>query len=81
MSLFKNLLIGAAVVAGINYITKKRPDGTSLVDEIKDKAPEWMEKAKKFGSEKVDQFNEKKDQFRENKKETFAGNTPVNDSF
>ena len=24
MSLFKNLLIGAAVVAGVNYITKKR---------------------------------------------------------
>ncbi len=58
MGLFKNLMIGAAVVAGINYITKKRPDGTSLVDDFKDKAPEWMEKAKRFGNEKLDQVND-----------------------
>ncbi|MBC7915508.1 MAG: YtxH domain-containing protein [Pyrinomonadaceae bacterium] len=56
MGFFKNLLVGAAVIAGINYITKKRPDGTSVVDDLKEKAPEWMEKAKQFGQEKRDQF-------------------------
>ena len=56
MGLFKNLLIGAAVVAGVNYITKKRPDGRSMVDDIKDKAPEWMNKAKEFGKTQKDQF-------------------------
>lgn len=56
MGLFKNLLIGAAVVAGVNYITKKRPDGKSMVDDIKEKAPEWMDKAKEFGNKQKDQF-------------------------
>ena len=56
MGFIKNLVIGAAVVAGVNYITKKRPDGSSLVDDIKEKAPEWMNKAKEFGNQKRDMF-------------------------
>ena len=59
MGLFKNLFMGAAVVAGINYITKKRPDGKSVVDDIKEKAPEWMDKARQFADEKKDQFSRK----------------------
>ncbi|HUH32853.1 MAG TPA: hypothetical protein VLZ28_02810 [Daejeonella sp.] len=71
MSLFKNLLIGAAVVAGVNYITKKRPDGRSMMDDIKEKAPEWMNKAKEFTqkdrfSDAADQFNRTSDQFSRN---------------
>lgn len=59
MGLFKNLLIGAAVVAGVNYITKKRPDGKSMVDDIKEKAPEWIDKAREFGEKQKDQFARK----------------------
>lgn len=66
MSLFKNLLIGAAVVAGVNYITKKRPDGKSMVDDLKEKAPEWMNKAKEFGNAQKEQFTGQKDQFNRN---------------
>ncbi|WP_285059193.1 YtxH domain-containing protein [Pedobacter ginsengisoli] len=46
MGLFKTSLIGAAVYGAIKYITKKDETGRSIMDNIKDKAPEWMEKAK-----------------------------------
>jgi len=46
MGLFKTALIGAAVYGAIKYITKKDETGRSIMDNIKDKAPEWMEKAK-----------------------------------
>lgn len=48
MGLLKLLIIGTAAAAGYNYMTKKRADGTSMVDDIKTKAPEWMEKAKPY---------------------------------
>lgn len=46
MGLFKTALIGAAVYCAVKYITKKDEEGRSIVDDIKEKAPEWMEKAK-----------------------------------
>jgi len=80
MSLFKNLLIGAAVVAGVNYITKKRPDGRSMVDDIKEKAPEWMNKAKEFGNTQKERFGGTTDQFNRTT-DQFSRNTPTNDNF
>jgi len=35
-------------------ITKKGEDGRSILDEITDKAPEWLEEAKKFAGETID---------------------------
>ena len=52
MSLLKYLVFGAAVAAGVSYVTKKREDGRSLMDDLTDKAPEWMDKAKQY----TDQF-------------------------
>lgn len=46
MGLFKTALIGAAVYGAIKYVTKKDETGRSVVDNIKDKAPEWMERVK-----------------------------------
>lgn len=46
MGLFKTALIGAAVYGAIKYVTKKDETGRSVVDNIKEKAPEWMEKVK-----------------------------------
>ena len=46
MGLLKTALIGAAVYGAIKYVTKKDVNGRSMVDDLKDKAPEWMEKAK-----------------------------------
>ena len=46
MGLLKTALIGAAVYGAIKYMTTKDETGRSMMDNIKDKAPEWMEKAK-----------------------------------
>jgi len=52
MGLLKTAILGAAVYAGFKYVTKKDPiTGKSIVDDIKDQAPEWMEKAKGYKRE------------------------------
>lgn len=51
MGLLKTALIGAAVYGAIKYITKKDENGRSVIDNIKDKAPEWVEKAKNIKDE------------------------------
>ena len=51
MGLFKTALIGAAIYGIAKYITKKDASGRSIVDDIKEKAPEWMEKAKSLKDE------------------------------
>ncbi|WP_158825998.1 YtxH domain-containing protein [Mucilaginibacter lacusdianchii] len=52
MSLLRYAILGAAAAYGIQYVTKKREsDGKSILDDLNEKAPEWMEKAKKFGDE------------------------------
>jgi len=48
MGLLKTALIGAAVYGAIKYVTKKDVYGRSVLDDIKDKAPEWADKAKQF---------------------------------
>lgn len=51
MGLFKTALIGAAVYGAVKYLTKKDALGHSKMDEIKEKAPEWLEKAKAVTSD------------------------------
>ncbi|HKG07265.1 MAG TPA: hypothetical protein VKB19_12435 [Pedobacter sp.] len=51
MGLLKTALIGAAVYGAIKYITKKDENGKSIADSVKEKAPEWMEKAKNMKNE------------------------------
>lgn len=49
MGLFRTALIGAALYGAYKYVTK--PDaitGRTLVDDLKDNAPEWIEKAKGY---------------------------------
>lgn len=49
MGLLRTALIGAAVYGAIKYITKKdEKTGKSIVDDLKDKAPDWMDKAKEI---------------------------------
>ena len=55
MSILKFMVIGAAVGYGIQYITKKGPDGRSILDDITEDAPEWFDKAKKYAGDTVDQ--------------------------
>ncbi|MGF1924633.1 MAG: YtxH domain-containing protein [Bacteroidia bacterium] len=46
MGLFKTALIGAAVYGAVKYLTKKDALGRTKMDDIKEQAPEWIEKAK-----------------------------------
>lgn len=49
MGLLKTIIVGAAVVAGYKYATKKRvEDGRSFLDDIQDNIPEWKEKFTQF---------------------------------
>lgn len=58
MSIIKFALIGAAVAYGINHITKKRADGTSILDELTENAPEWFEKGKQHVSDTINNVAE-----------------------
>ena len=58
MNIIKLALVGAAVVYGVNYITKKREDGTSILDDLTDNAPDWMNEAKQFATQTVDNLKQ-----------------------
>jgi hypothetical protein len=58
MRILKFAIVGAAVGYGIHYITKKGPDGRSILDDITEKAPEWFDQAKKFTTETVEQIRQ-----------------------
>jgi len=45
MGFIKNALIGIAIFEGIKYLTKKDALGYSKLDELKEKAPQWIDKA------------------------------------
>lgn len=51
MGLLRTALIGAAVYSIVKYVTKKDVNGKSVVDDILEKAPEWMDKAKNLKDE------------------------------
>jgi hypothetical protein len=48
MGHFKTFLLGMAVAYGIYYITKKRENGTSLLDEMLDNPTEFVDRAKDY---------------------------------
>lgn len=52
MGILRTALIGAAIYGAVKYLTKKDElTGKSVVDDIKEQAPEWLEKAKGYGDE------------------------------
>ncbi|MDN3587081.1 YtxH domain-containing protein [Pedobacter aquatilis] len=59
MSLLKYVILGAAAVYGYNYATKKRVvDGKSIIDDLKDQAPDYIERAKRFGDKVKQDLNQ-----------------------
>ena len=58
MNIIKLALVGAAVVYGVNYITKKREDGTSILDDLTENGPDWMNEAKQFATQTVDNLKQ-----------------------
>jgi hypothetical protein len=59
MGLLKFIIVGAAVGYGVNYITKKGPDGRSILDDITENAPEYFDKAKKYAEDAIEQVIQK----------------------
>ena len=51
MGLLRTALIGAAVYGAVKYLTKKDNLGRSKFDDIKEQAPEWIEKAKSLAND------------------------------
>jgi len=48
MGLIKTAIIGAAVYGVIKYVTKKDVNGKSIVDDLKENAPKWVDEAKRI---------------------------------
>lgn len=63
MGLFKTVLIGAAVYGAVKYLTKKDMYGRTKMDDLKDKAPEWMDKARDLKDDMVRKFNNEADHY------------------
>ncbi|MES2426968.1 MAG: YtxH domain-containing protein [Bacteroidota bacterium] len=57
MSILKYAVLGAVVALGVNYLTQKREDGTSLLDELTDRSPELMDRAKNYATQAVDHLS------------------------
>lgn len=58
MGLLRTALIGAAVYGAFKYLTKKDGlTGRSTLDDLKDQAPEWLEKLKSYKEEMTTKFN------------------------
>ena len=59
MSLLKYVILGAAAVYGYKYATKKRGiDGKSIVDDLKEQAPDYIDRAKRFGERVKQDLNQ-----------------------
>jgi len=57
MRLLKFIIVGAAVGYGINLITKKDERGRSILDDFAERAPDWLDQAKKFTEEAMGQVS------------------------
>lgn len=58
MNILRFALLSAAAGVVIYELTKKRSDGTSIVEEVIDKSPEWLEKGKNYATKAVDELTE-----------------------
>lgn len=46
MGFIKNAIVGIAIYEAIKYLTKKDALGYSKLDELRERAPEWLEKTR-----------------------------------
>lgn len=57
MGLLRLLITGAAIAAGVYYTTKKRPDGSSMVEDLKESVPDWMNRIQPYIDKLQGQFS------------------------
>ena len=53
MNILKMALIGVGVAYSIQYLTKKRADGTSVMDDLLNKGTELMDKGKEYAVQTI----------------------------
>jgi len=63
MKLLPIILASTALAAGVAYLVRKRENGTSILDDITNNAPEWMEKGKQYATQTIDQVSDQIKQF------------------
>jgi len=63
MKLLPIILASTALAAGVAYLVRKREDGTSILDELTNNAPEWIEKGKQYATQTIDQVSDQIKQF------------------
>ena len=59
MRIIKFMALGAAVGYGIYYLTKEKENGKSLLDELLEDAPDYVDRAKKYMEYTFDQVSER----------------------
>jgi hypothetical protein len=53
MGLIRTVLVGAAVAYGIQYLTKKREDGSSILSDLMNNPPDFVNDAKNYATQAV----------------------------
>ena len=59
MRILKFIAMGAAVGYGIYYLTKEKENGKSILDELIEEGPDYVDRAKKYMEYTVDQISER----------------------
>ena len=59
MRIIRFMAIGAAVGYGIYYLTKETENGKSILEELLEDAPDYMDRAKKYVEYTFDQVAER----------------------
>jgi hypothetical protein len=59
MRILKFVAVGAAVGYGIYYLTKEKENGKSILDELIEEGPDYVDRAKKYLEYTVDQISER----------------------
>jgi hypothetical protein len=53
------MAVGAAVGYGIYYLTREKENGKSILEELLEDAPDYMDRAKKYVELTIDQVAER----------------------
>jgi hypothetical protein len=59
MRILKFIAVGAAVGYGIYYLTREKENGKSLLEELLEDAPDYVDRAKKYVELTIDQVAER----------------------
>ena len=59
MRILKFMAVGAAMGYGIYYLMKEKENGKSLLEELLDDAPDYVDRAKKYVELTIDQLAER----------------------